>query len=139
MVFFMSLYNITLHQKGFSSETVVNAFKGFLPGFICGFIFDWFVVSKPAKALAFSMLKPEDKPIKKIIIVSSCMVSGMVLCMSFYGAVINVGFTDHLLMAYLTGILKNFVAAIPLQLLIAGPIIRFVFGKIFANELRPAH
>lgn len=138
MVFFMSLYNLILHEGGLSTNTFIHAIKGFLPGFLCGFIFDWFLVSRYAKGFAFRFIKPEDMIIKKVVIISSCMVTGMVICMSFYGAVINVGFTDDLLMAYLTGILKNFIVALPLQLIIAGPIIRLIFGKIFASELKAA-
>lgn len=139
MVFFMTLYNLVLHERGISSSTFVLALKGLLPGFICGFIFDWFIVSKPAKAIAFRFIKPEDKVIKKVIIISSCMVTGMVIFMSFYGAVVNVGFSSHLGHAYISGIWKNFIVALPLQLIIAGPIIRFFFGKLFARELQKAH
>lgn len=135
MVFLMSLYNIALHQGGFSVQVFEIAIKGFLPGLIVGMVFDWFLVSKGAKKLAFKLIKPEDQGIKKIVIISTCMVTGMVLCMSFYGALINVGFSKELPAAYLKGILMNFIVALPLQLVIVGPFVRFIFCKIYPPKL----
>lgn len=55
----------------------------------------------------------------------------MVLWISFFDAVTNVGFGPNLLPAYGMGIIKNFVFAIPLNLLIVSPLIRTLFFKMF--------
>ena len=47
------------------------------------------------------------------------MVCGMVILMSLYGAVEQAGISEQTLMVWLTNIPKNFIAALPLQLLIA--------------------
>ena len=65
------------------------------------------------------------------IIMSFLTGCGMVLWMSFFGAVTNVGFGAHLLAAYGIGIVKNFIFAIPLNLVIVSPLIRFIFFKMF--------
>lgn len=68
------------------------------------------------------------------------MVTGMVLLMSLYGAMINVGFNSELPSAYVKGVGFNFIAALPLQLLFVGPIVRLIFTKIYSEErsLSPA-
>lgn len=62
------------------------------------------------------------------------MVSGMVLLMSLFGAVMNVGINSSLPSAYVKGIGFNFIAALPLQLLIVGPIVRLIFTKMYSTN-----
>lgn len=131
MVFCMSVYNVSLHSGGFSKQVIIDSLIGFPLTFIVAMVCDWFIVSRPAKAIAFRFIKEEDKQIKIAILISLFMVCGMVLCMSMFGALHNVGVTSDLPLAYITAIGMNFIVALPLQLLIAGPIIRFIFGKVF--------
>ncbi|CUP80368.1 membrane protein [Clostridium baratii] len=131
MVFCMSVYNVSLHSGGFSKQVIIDSLIGFPLTFIVAMVCDWFIVSRPAKAIAFRFIKEEDKQIKIAILISLFMVCGMVLCMSMFGALHNVGLTSDLPLAYITAIGMNFIVALPLQLLIAGPIIRFIFGKVF--------
>jgi hypothetical protein len=130
MVFIMSVYNVSLHE-GFSGESIQKAWLGFPLAFIIAFICDWFIISGPAKKLAFQILKPEDIVIKKVIIISSCMVCGMVIMMSLFGAVENAGVSSGILLAWLQNIPRNLILAFPLQILIAGPIVRFLFRRAF--------
>ena len=62
------------------------------------------------------------------------MVVGMVLCMSVYGSIVAVGFTSTALKIYPMVVLRNFVMALPLNLLVVSPTVRFLFGKIFKEE-----
>ena len=103
--------------------------------YIFAMVFDWFVVSGPAKAFAFRFLvKPDSSVLQKAIAVSGCMVIPMVIIMSFYGGVeacIKSGEWGSLLLIWLTNIPKNFIMALPFQLLIAGPLVRKVFRTAF--------
>lgn len=103
--------------------------------YIFAMVFDWFVVSGPAKAFAFRFLaKPDSSVLQKVIAVSSCMVIPMVIIMSFYGGVeacVKSGECGSLLLIWLTNIPKNFIMALPFQLLIAGPLVRKVFRTAF--------
>ncbi len=67
--------------------------------------------------------------------ISFFMVVGMVIFMSLYGAVEQAGISEQTLMVWLTNIPKNFIAALPLQLLIAGPFIRSVFKILFTRQI----
>ena len=84
MVLWMSVYNVTLHMGQFGVETLKEAWLGFPVAYIFAMVFDWFVVSGPAKAFAFRFLvKPDSSVLQKVIAVSSCMVIPMVIIMSF--------------------------------------------------------
>lgn len=129
MVLGMSIYNVAL-KEGWSGTLVKDVIIGYVPAFVVAFILDVFVVGKVAKGIAHKLVKENDPMIKKIMFISFFMVTGMVLFMSFYGAVLHVGFTSALPMAYLSAIGKNFMVALPLQILLVGPLTRFIFVKI---------
>ena len=62
------------------------------------------------------------------------MVVPMVIIMSMYGAVegcVHSGAWSQLLMIWLTNIPKNFIMALPFQLIVAGPLVRFIFRSAF--------
>lgn len=129
MVLGMSIYNVVL-LEGWSGSVFKEVVIGYLPAFIVAFILDVFVVGKVAKGIAHKLVKDNDPMIKRIMCISFFMVTGMVLFMSFYGAVLHVGLSSDLPMAYLSAIGKNFIFALPLQIILVGPLTRFIFVKI---------
>ena len=136
MVLGMTTYNIILNE-GFHSNLLNNLLKDFWLGFIVALLLDIFIVGKLAKPLAFKIVKPtkETKQIKIILAISSCMVVGMVLFMSMFGAIVSSGFTIDALKLYPLCVLRNFIMALPLNLLIVSPIVRFIFNKMFPVKL----
>ena len=110
-------------------ESIKAGWLGFPIAYIFAMCCDWFFVSKIAKGFAFKYLvKPDSSVLRKVISVSCCMVVPMVIIMSLYGAVevsIEMGNFSNLLMMWLTNIPKNFVMALPYQLIIAGPPLLF--------------
>jgi hypothetical protein len=132
MVLGMTIYNMILNE-GFHSNLLNNLLKEFWLGFIVALLLDIFIVGKLAKPIAFKIVKPskETKQIKIILAISSCMVIGMVLFMSMFGAIIAAGFNIDALKLYPLCIVRNFVVALPLNLLIVSPMVRFSFNKIF--------
>ena len=131
MVLFMTIYNMILNE-GFHSSLFTNLLKEFWLGFIVALICDVFIVAKIAKPIAFKIVKPDEntKPIKLILTISSCMVVGMVLLMSIYGSVLAVGFNMQALKIYPIVVVKNFIMALPLNMLIVSPIVRLMFTKV---------
>jgi hypothetical protein len=132
MVLGMTIYNMLLNE-GWSDQFFFHLFKEFWLGFFIALILDIFVVAKVAKPIAFKIVRPakNTKPLKLIIAISSCMIIGMVLCMSLYGAVMAMGFTSNALKLYPLVILRNFVVALPLNLLIVSPVVRTLFINVF--------
>lgn len=130
MVFIMSVYNVS-RMRGLSWISVQEAWMGFPIAYLIAMLCDWFLVGGLAKKIAFKVVGFEAEPWKKILAVSTTMVCGMVIIMSMYGAIEAVGISSRTLFVWMTNIPWNFVMALPLQLLIAGPVIRFVFRKAF--------
>lgn len=116
-------------------ESIKAGWLGFPIAYIFAMCCDWFFVSKIAKGFAFKyFVKPDSSVLRKVISVSCCMVVPMVIIMSLYGAVevsVEMGNFSNLLIIWLTNIPKNFVMALPYQLIIAGPLTRFVFRSAF--------
>lgn len=130
MVFFMTLYNVA-RVHGISNEMVASAWLGFPLAFIIALVGDWLIVAPIAKKLAFSIIGYDAPSFKKVIAISSCMVCGMVIIMSLYGAIMGVGISAQTAIVWLCNIPANFIVALPLQLLIAGPLVRYVFRSAF--------
>lgn len=135
MVLWMSIYNVTLLHGGFSVDVLKEAWLGFPFAYVVAMCLDWFFVSKMAKAIAFRYLvKPDSSMIQKAICVSVCMVVPMVIAMSLYGAIeacVHTGAWHMVAKIWVLNIPKNFVMALPFQLLIAGPLVRKVFRVTF--------
>ncbi|MBN2222003.1 MAG: DUF2798 domain-containing protein, partial [Vallitaleaceae bacterium] len=123
MVLGMMSFNIWLNT-GFSKELWLGIVEGFLPGFLLALVLDWFLVGRMAKALVAKIVKPEDPMIKRVMLISFFMVSGMCLSMSFLTSWIHLGFSKDYPMQFLIIWLRNFPLALLLQFLIVGPIAR---------------
>lgn len=135
MVLWMSLYNVALQYGAVSLEVMAAAWLGFPIAYVFAMCCDWFLVSRLAKGVAFRFLvQPQDSPLKKVVCISSCMVVPMVLIMSLYGAcegAVHTGMWSGVPLQWLINIPRNFVMALPFQLLIAGPLVRRVFRCAF--------
>ena len=135
MVLWMGTYNVILQYGTFNVEVAVASWVGFPFAYIFAMCCDWFLVSGLAKGVAFKWLvKPEDSPLKKVICVSVCMAVPMVIIMSLYGAVEGAFHTGNwaaVPMNWMINIPRNFIMAIPLQSIVAGPIIRRLFRAAF--------
>ena len=135
MVFWMSIYNVALRYGTLNLEVLKEAWIGFPFAYIFGMLCDWFVASKIAEDVTFRYLaKPQDKPLKLILCISGCMVVVMVIVMSLYGAcegAFHSGTWSTVPMTWLHNIPRNFIMALPVQFLIAGPVVRHLFRAAF--------
>lgn len=135
MVFCMSVYNVSIHTGEFSLKVVEEAWLGLPLAYVVAMLCDWFIASKIAKVVAFKyLLKPNSTVIKKVITMSCCMVIPMVIIMSMYGAIevtLQSREWGNLLIIWIKNIPLNFIMALPLQLIIAGPVVRALFRKAF--------
>ena len=135
MVLWMSIYNVSLQQGRFGLDAVAAGWLGFPLAYVFAMCCDWFVASKVAKYVAFRWLvKPRDSALKKVLCISVGMVVQMVLVMPLYGAcegAFHTGNWAAVPMNWLTNIPRNFLMALPLQLILAGPVVRRVFRSAF--------
>ena len=137
MVLGMSLYNVMrVHGWQLNLDIVAEAWVGFPPAYIVAMLLDVFVASRFAKWFAFRFLVTPGKSSPRAITlaISTAMVFPMVLFMSLYGAVeafTHMGVPAAIPGMWLTNIPFNFVAALPWNLLVAGPFSRWLFRRAF--------
>ncbi|MFC6295896.1 DUF2798 domain-containing protein [Lactiplantibacillus daoliensis] len=133
MVFVMTAYNVTMAQ-GFSNGLILAILSGFPLGLVVAIILDLLVVGPIAKGLAFKYIINDYMRKKTILIgitISVLMVLGMVTCMSLFGIAVEGKLTGaHILATYGHTWIFNLIVALPLQLIIVGPIARGVLGKM---------
>lgn len=130
MVVGMSMYNAILNE-GASFSVIKSAAIGFLPALIVALLLDLFVVGKLAKKATFRLTRKSESPIIKVLTISLFMVCGMVLCMSLFGTLMNGQQNVSFVKQYMHTIGMNFICALPLQMLVVGPLTRFLFLKMF--------
>ncbi|MBN2897302.1 MAG: DUF2798 domain-containing protein [Clostridia bacterium] len=130
MVMTMSMYTVG-RISGLQDDFIIQVFKGFPLGFCVALAADWFLVGPLAKKIASGILTKDDKPLKKALVISTFMASGMVVVMSLFGAVMAVGLSDQTVIQWFINIPLNYMVALPIQLLIAGPIVRYFFGQLY--------
>ncbi|OWA37575.1 DUF2798 domain-containing protein [Saccharibacillus sp. O16] len=133
MVLGMTLYNVLLIQ-GFTLSAVKMIAIGYLPAFVIAWMLDVFVVGPIAKKVAGRLVPHSAPMIRKALTISVLMVGGMVLWMSLYGAWTHVGLTSELGSAYVHSLWTNVICALPLQLVIVGPLARAWFMKMFPPQ-----
>jgi hypothetical protein len=133
----MTFYNLFTHDL-IGTVSLKGILIQLILGFLTAFLLELFIVGPVARKIAFSL--PYDKSNKVLVIVSISffMVIGMVLFMSLYGLG-TAYFSNHLigeslLESYFSFVFKNFIFALPLQLLIVGPLVRYLFNKFFKDK-----
>ena len=136
MVLWMSIYNVALHQGALAMGAVAQAWLGFPVAYVFAMCADWFVAAPLAKGFAFRFLVTPGKssPLAMTLAVSSCMVVPMVIIMSLFGAVevaSQAGEFAAIPFMWISNIPTNFIMALPWNLLVAGPVSRFVFRRAF--------
>lgn len=130
MVLGMSFYNSIL-KNGFTSIVFLNVSKSFLIVYFIALFIDWFFVGPLAKGLAKNLTNEDTPFIKKIMLISLFMVIGMSFCMSFLATIVEHGLSSQFLITFIKTELRNFIVALPLQILVVGPTTRALFLKLF--------
>ena len=120
MVCGMSAYNLALVGKLSYTKFAI----GLIPGFIVAFFFDTVIVGPVAKKLAFKLPIDRNNKLQTILAISLLMITGMVTFMSVFGLLMRPELPENIIHAYFTAWGINFIAALPLQLLLVGPISR---------------
>ena len=132
MVLIMTIYNLYLNGT-LGNMTFLEGIFEFLIGFVIAFILDMYIVGPNAKKIALKLTANATKKLYTILAISICMVLGMAFCMSIYGLVstyIHSSFTSKSVIADYVAIFgKNLIVALPLQIVIMGPLVRFIFTK----------
>lgn len=134
MVYVMTVYNTVLATGRFSNSTFLVALKSMWIEFVIIFLCAFFISSKLAQKCAFKIVEKGDRPIFIILAVQVFTVLFQVAFASVIGVWHGYGFTSNFLPDYIVTYCKNFVMALPIQLVIVGPAARKIFRLLFIKQ-----
>lgn len=137
MVYAMICYNIAIGMGGMNNSVFLKAF-GELPIMgVIAFLLEFLFVGKITKKITFNIINPEKtQPIFITIIISSLIVGFMCPLMSFFATILfNYSGIENLISTWLQISVRNFPMAFFWQIFYAGPLVRFIFKKIFSKQL----
>ena len=139
MVYAMVCYNIALAMGGLSNSVFLLAFHELPIMMPIAFVIDFFIVGPIAKKVTFSKFNPEQtNPVFIILSISICSVWLMCPLMSLAATILfKGGFQKEMISIWLQTTAFNYPMAAFWQLLVAGPVVRAIFGLMFKNK-KPA-
>lgn len=137
MVVVMMFFNLW-HSGLLGKMSPLEILLQFILCFVIAFLVESFIVGPVARKIAFSLPFDKSNKILGVLAMSFFMVIGMVLIMSLY-AMISAYLANQLsggsiFHTYLHTIARNFSLALPYQLIILGPLVRYVFGKFIREK-----
>ncbi|MDD4691757.1 MAG: DUF2798 domain-containing protein [Eubacterium aggregans] len=128
MVYGMVVYNVALNTGGVTNATFISALYE-LPIMVpIAFILEFFIVGKLAQKLAFSVMRPDDRPALITYAISICICAIMCPTMSLIATFL---FKEPSLGTWIQTFGLNFPVALCWQLFYCGPLTRLIFRLIF--------
>ncbi|XME01615.1 DUF2798 domain-containing protein [Lachnospiraceae bacterium C1.1] len=128
MVYGMICYNISVNMGGCTNAVFIMAFSELKIMWPIAVILELFVVGRIAPMLAFSFMKPTDRPQFITYAISFCICALMCPIMSLIATFL---FKTPSLGTYAQTWALNLPAAYGMQFIIAGPLTRLIFRTIF--------
>jgi hypothetical protein len=135
MVYGMIVYNISVTMGGCTNETFLMAFGELKIMWPIAFFLELLVVGKVAPILAFSFMKPTDRPQFITYAISFCICAMMCPIMSCIAMFL---FKEPSLGTYAQTWAMNLPAAYAMQFIIAGPLVRLLFRLVFRRGEKQA-
>lgn len=128
MVYGMVVYNVALNTGGVTSQTFLLALHE-LPIMVpIAFVLEFFIVGKIAGMLAFTVMRPTDRPQFITYAISICICCIMCPVMSLIATVL---FKKPSFGTWVQTWGMNFPVALLWQLFYCGPLVRLIFRTIF--------
>ena len=132
MVYGMIVYNVALNTGGVSGQTFLLATHEMIIIVPVAFVLEFFIVGKIARKLAFTVIKPTDRPQFITYAISICICCIMCPIMSLVAIIL---FKDqHTFGTWIQTWGMNFPMAICYQMFYCGPLVRFIFRAIFCRK-----
>ncbi len=131
MVYVMTVYNTAMAMGSFTNGTFLIALSDMWLEFVLIALCAYFISGPIAKKLAFRVVKPTDRPIAIILAIQTFTVICQVALASILGVWHGYGFTANFIPDYLTCYCRNFIMALPVQLMAVGPLARKLFRTAF--------
>lgn len=132
MVYGMIVYNVALGMDGVTNKTFLIALHELPIMMPIAFFLEFFAVGRIAKAITFSYMRPDDRPMFIILSISSCICMVMCPIMSLIAMLL---FNDTKSFGmWIQMWAMNLPMALLYQLLYCGPLARFIFRMVFPQR-----
>ena len=132
MVYGMIVYNVALNTGGLSEQTFLLALHELIIMAPVAFILEFFVVGGLAKKLAFTVVRPDDRPQVITYAISVCICCIMCPIMSLVATILVKD--TRTFGTWVQTWAMNFPMAICYQMFYCGPLVRLIFRAIFRRE-----
>ncbi len=131
MVYGMVVYNVALNTGGVNGITFIAAAQELPITATIAFILEFFIVGKIAQKLAFTVMKPTDRPQFITYAISICICCIMCPIMSLIATLL---FKTPSFGTWVQTFAMNFPMAICYQMFYCGPFVRLIFRTIFRRN-----
>lgn len=133
MVYGMIVYNVALNTGGVTNQTFILALHELYIMAPIAFVLEFFIVEKLATKLAFTFMRPTDRPQFITYAISTMIVCIMCPTMSLIATLL---FKEPSLGAWVQTFGMNMPMALIWQLLFCGPLVRLIFRTLFHKQLK---
>lgn len=135
MVFCMTCYTLALKMGGLTTQVFIIAIKEMWIEYLVVFCLIYFIITNAAKKLAFRIVNPKvDNQFLLVLAIQAFTVCLIVPSITLFATFLHSGvqgwFTQWLTSAFLC-----FPVALCLQIFFVGPLVRFIFRRIFCRQL----
>ena len=134
MVYAMICYNISLNIGGMSNQVFLMAFGEMKIMWPVAFVLEFFIVDNLAHKLAFRIVTPKDRPFAITVAISVMIICIMCPIMSLIATILFKNAGSQFVAVWLQITFMNFPVAFFWQLMYCGPLIRFLFWKMFPEK-----
>lgn len=132
MVYGMIVYNVSLAMDGVSNAAFLAALHELPIMAPIAFILEFFIVGKIARKLAFTVMRPTDRPQFITYAISICICCIMCPVMSLIATILFKDTKTFAVWVQTWGM--NFPMAILYQMFYCGPLVRLIFRCIFREK-----
>lgn len=133
MVYGMIVYNVALNTGGVTNQTFLLALHEMPIMVPVAFVLEFFVVEKLASRLAFSFMRPTDRPQFITYAISLMIVCIMCPVMSLIATLL---FKEPSFGTWIHTFGCNFPMAMFWQMFYCGPLVRLIFRTIFHKQIK---
>lgn len=135
MVYGMVVYNVALATGTVDGSTFLAALSELYIMVPIAFVLEFFIVGKIAGKLAFTVMKPTDRPQFITYAISICICCIMCPAMSLIATLL---FKEPSFGTWVKSWAMNFPMAIMYQMFYCGPFCRLIFRLIFCRDAKKA-
>ncbi len=137
MVYCMTVYTIALKFGGLQYEVLALALKEMWLEYIVVFCLIFFVITKTAQRLAFRIIRPGSLPAIFTILSIQCFtVCQIVPVITLFATFVHNGVSADWFCQWIQLAVTCFPMALCAQVFFIGPLVRWIFRRIFAKALQ---